>query len=197
VKKVRDHYFQRAKQDGYAARSVYKLEEIDRKHRLFRPGMRALDLGCSPGSWLQYAARRVGPQGSVVGLDLKPIGVSLPSHAQALQGDIFEAGASPDWLSEPLDIILSDMAPKTTGVRSLDADRSHALNLQVLELADFHLRQGGTLLVKAFQGAPFEELRKFFRERFERVNLCKPKSSRQESVEIFILGQGKKSSHDE
>ncbi len=191
MKKVQDHYFHKAKQQGYVARSAFKLEEVDRKHHLLRSGMRVLDLGCSPGSWMQYAAKRVGPQGEVIGLDLKPVTVKLPEHARAIQGDVFEVGVDPEWLPDPVDLILSDMAPKTSGIRSMDADRSHALNLQVLALADVTLRPGGSLLVKAFQGAPFEELKQYFRERFQQVKIVKPKSSRQESVEIFLLGQQK------
>ncbi len=191
MKKVQDHYFHQAKRQGYAARSAFKLEEIDRKHHLLRPGLRVLDLGCSPGSWMQYAAKRVGREGEVIGLDLKPVTAKLPEQARALEGDVFEYGADPEWLGGPVDVILSDMAPKTTGIRSVDADRSHALNLQVLALTDTSLRTGGNLLVKAFQGAPFEELKQAFRQRFQQVKVVKPKSSRQESVEIFLLGQHK------
>jgi len=192
VKKVRDHYFNRAKREGYAARSAYKLEEIDRKHRLLHKGMRVLELGCSPGSWLQYVAKRIGSEGRTLGVDLQTVNVGFPKNVRTLQEDVF--GLTPEQLPpDPFDLILSDMAPRTSGIRSLDADRCYALNQQVLTLSEKHLKSGGNLLVKAFQGAPFERLRQEFREMFEEVRICKPHSSRSESVEIFLLGQRKRS----
>ena len=190
MKKVRDHYFQRAKREGFAARSVYKLEELDRRYRLLAPGQRVLDLGCAPGSWLQYAAGRVGPQGRVVGVDLQPVTVALPSHATGLVADVFELapGALPAG-TVPFDVILSDMAPRTTGVRSADAARSAQLVLRALVLAEALLRPGGCLLVKVFQGGELPALREAFRQMFPRVRLAKPKASRSESVEIYLLGE--------
>jgi 23S rRNA (uridine2552-2'-O)-methyltransferase len=190
MKKVRDHYFQRAKREGFAARSVYKLEELERRFRLLAPGRRVLDLGCAPGSWLQYAAQRVGPQGCVVGVDLQPVTVSLPAQASSLVADVFAlepaqlpAGAA------PFDVILSDMAPATTGIRSADAARSAQLVLRALALAGPLLRPGGSLLVKVFQGAELPALREAFRQAFARVQIAKPKASRAESVEVYLLGQ--------
>ena len=152
-----------------------------------------LDLGCSPGSWLQYASRKVGEEGEVLGVDLQPVNHSLPAHVKVLQADIFELTAKDLEMSGGMvDVILSDMAPKTTGIRATDAQRSYALNQQVLLLAEELLRPQGMLLVKAFQGAPLGELRNAFRNSFAKVKLCKPKSSRAESVEIFLLGMGKK-----
>jgi len=193
LKKIKDHYFHKAKRNGYVARSAYKLEEIDKKHRIIRKGNLVLDLGCSPGSWLQYASRKVGEEGEVLGVDLQPVNHSLPAHVKVLQADIFELTAKDLEMSGGMvDVILSDMAPKTTGIRATDAQRSYALNQQVLQLAEELLRPQGMLLVKAFQGAPLDELRNAFRTSFAKVKLCKPKSSRAESVEIFLLGMGKK-----
>ncbi|HEX9842068.1 MAG TPA: RlmE family RNA methyltransferase [bacterium] len=192
MKKVQDHYFRRAKREGFAARSVYKLEELDRSQRLLRPGQRVLDLGCAPGSWLQYAAQRVGASGRVLGVDLQALSVPLPPQARALEGDVFgdelqarlgEAG--------PFDVILSDMAPRTSGIRSADAARSAQLVLRALELARALLRPGGTLLVKVFQGAQTAELRQAFAQCFARVRIVKPKASRAESVEVYLLGEDK------
>ncbi len=193
MKKVKDHYFHKAKRNGYVARSAYKLEEIDKKHRIIRKGNLVLDLGCSPGSWLQYASRKVGEEGEVLGVDLQPVNHSLPAHVKVLQADIFELSAKDLEMSGGMvDVILSDMAPKTTGIRATDAQRSYALNQQVLQLAEELLRPQGMLLVKAFQGASLGELRNAFRNSFTKVKLCKPKSSRAESVEIFLLRMGKK-----
>ena len=193
MKIIKDHYFHKAKRNGYVARSAYKLEEIDKKHRIIRKGNFVLDLGCSPGSWLQYTSRKVGEEGEVLGVDLQPVSHSLPAHVRVLQADIFELMAKDLEISGGMvDVILSDMAPKTSGIRATDAQRSYALNQHVLQLAYELLRPQGILLVKAFQGAPLGELRNAFRNSFAKVKLCKPKSSRAESVEIFLLGMGKK-----
>ncbi|MBC8219577.1 MAG: RlmE family RNA methyltransferase [Proteobacteria bacterium] len=193
MKKIKDHYFHKAKRDGYVARSAYKLEEIDKKNRLLRKGNLVLDLGCSPGSWLQYASSKVGEKGQVLGVDLQEVKLSLPKNVKVLQADIFEMTLKDLEINGGMvDVILSDMSPKTTGIRDTDAQRSFALNQQVLELSCDLLRHHGTLLVKAFQGAPLEQLRREFSNSFAQVKLCKPKSSRSESVEIFLLGLSKK-----
>ena len=193
MKIIKDHYFHKAKRNGYVARSAYKLEEIDKKHRIISKGNFVLDLGCSPGSWLQYTSRKVGEEGEVLGVDLQPVSHSLPAHVRVLQADIFELMAKDLEINGGMvDVILSDMAPKTSGIRATDAQRSYALNQHVLQLAYELLRPQGILLVKAFQGAPLGELRNAFRNSFAKVKLCKPKSSRAESVEIFLLGMGKK-----
>ena len=193
MKKIKDHYFHKAKKEGYAARSFYKIEEIDKKNRILGLGNKVLDLGCSPGSWLQYASRKVGSSGHVLGVDLQPVKISLPSHVIIIKGDIF------DLTYEDLkikggqaDVILSDMAPKTSGIRTTDAHRSYELNKKVLNLANDALCPEGLLLLKAFQGVLLDELYSEFRKMFANVKFCKPKSSRTESVEIFILGTGKK-----
>jgi len=192
LKKIKDHYFHKAKRNGYVARSVYKLEEIDKKHQIICKGNFVLDLGCSPGSWLQYVSKKVGKEGQVLGVDLQRVKHSLPSHVKVFQADIFDLTAKDLEMSGVMvDVILSDMAPKTTGIRAADAERSFALNQQVLCLADELLKPHGVLLVKAFQGAPLDELCRSFRDSFARVKLCKPKSSRTESVEIYVLGMGK------
>ena len=193
MKKIKDHYFHKAKKDGYAARSVYKIEEIDKKYRIIRTGNKVLDLGCSPGSWLQYASIKVGNSGHVLGVDLLPVKISLPSHVKVIQADIFEVTDEDLKIKGgQADVILSDMAPKTSGIRTTDAHRSFELNKKVLYLANDILCPEGSLLVKAFQGKLLDELCSEFRKMFAQVKLCKPKSSRSESVEIFILGTGKK-----
>ena len=193
MKKIKDHYFHKAKKDGYAARSVYKIEEIDKKYRIIRTGNKVLDLGCSPGSWLQYASIKVGNSGHVLGVDLQPVKISLPSHVKVIQEDIFEVTDEDLKIKGgKADVILSDMSPKTSGIRTTDVQRSFELNKKVLYLANDILCPEGSLLVKAFQGKLFDELRYEFKKMFTDVKLCKPKSSRSESVEIFILGRGKK-----
>ncbi len=193
MKKIKDYYFHKAKSDGYVARSVYKLEEIDKKHSLLNRGDHVLDLGCSPGSWLQYTAEKVGEKGQVLGVDLQGVKLSFPKNVKVLQADIFDIKVQDLEINGSMvDVILSDMAPKTTGIQDTDARRSFALNQKVLELSVRLLRSKGALLVKAFQGGPIEQLRREFSNSFAQVKLCKPKSSRSESVEIFLLGLNKK-----
>ena len=193
MKKIKDHYFHKAKKDGYAARSVYKIEEIDKKYRIIRKGNKVLDLGCSPGSWLQYTSRKVGNSGQVLGVDLQPVKISLPSHVKVIRADIFEVTDEDLKIKGgQADVILSDMAPKPSGIRTTDVHRSFELNKKVLYLANDILCPEGSLLVKAFQGKLFDELCYEFKKMFADVKLSKPKSSRSESVEIFILGRGKK-----
>ena len=193
MKKIKDYYYYKAKKDGYVARSAYKIEEIDKKYRIFRTGNKVLDLGCSPGSWLQYASKKVGNTGQVLGVDLQPVKISLPPHVKVIQADIFEiTNEDLKIKGGQADVIMSDMAPKTSGIRSTDAHRSFELNKKVLYLANDLLCSEGTLLVKAFQGILHEELCSEFRKMFTKVKLYKPKSSRSESTEIFIYGTDKK-----
>lgn len=192
MKKVRDHYFHQARKDGFAARSVYKLEEMDKKHRLLKKGQRVLDLGCAPGSWTQYAAARVGESGLVVGVDLQAVDIAPGPGVRLLRADAFTL----DPLSllvdgQPFDVLLSDMAPKTTGIKSADALRSVELVLHALELARTVLRPGGTFVAKVFQGAQLPQLRKTLAGEFQKVSVVKPKATRSESVEVFLLGVGK------
>ena len=193
MKKIKDHYFHKAKKDGYVARSIYKIMEIDKKNRIIRPGNKVLDLGCSPGSWLQYASKKVGDSGQIIGVDLQPVKISLPSHVIVRQADIFELTEKELAIKGgQVDVILSDMAPKSSGIRTTDANRSYELNKEVLEIAKNVLCPEGSILLKAFQGILLEKLCFDFRKVFAKVKLCKPKSSRAESLEIFILGKGKK-----
>jgi 23S rRNA (uridine2552-2'-O)-methyltransferase len=187
-----DVFHQRAKKEGFAARAVYKLEEIDAKHPLFKPGAAVLDLGCRPGSWLQYAAKKVGPKGALVGIDRTALDVTIPG-ARILVGDVFTV--TPAELSGDLpafDVVLSDMAPDTSGVRSLDQARSEALFERALELAEILLAPGGHFLGKIFQGPEFHKLLVRCRAGFTKVASIKPKGSRTESIEQYIVALGRK-----
>jgi 23S rRNA (uridine2552-2'-O)-methyltransferase len=185
-----DPFFNKARAAGFAARSVYKLDEIDRRVRLLRPGYRVLDLGCCPGSWMQYAASVVGPHGHVVGIDRNPLPRALPG-VRALVGDIY---TTPDAdLLGPLnafDVVLSDMAPDTTGVRSVDQARSASLFEEALTRAERLLAPGGSFVGKLFQGPDFDSIRKRMNGRFSEVKIVKPESSRAQSFEIFLVGKG-------
>lgn len=195
-----DHYFEKAKKDGFAARSIYKLEEIDRKLRILRAGARVLDLGAAPGSWMQYAARVVGERGLVVGIDLMAITARLGANTRALRGDAFNL--LPDALLEPLgggdahyDAVLSDMAPATTGDRFVDQQRSADLCLRALEIARCVLRAGGTFVAKALEGESTRVVQAAVRDAFEEMKVVRPDSTRKGSTEVFIVGLRRKPLH--
>ena len=191
--KPQDHYFRRAKKEGFIARSVYKLEEVDRRVRLFKPGQRVLDLGCHPGSWLQYCARAVGKRGLVVGVDTRTISIELPPHVHFIQADVFELLPTDLYqISEEFDVVLSDLAPATTGIRSVDSSRSFTLFQRALTLADDVLIPGAHFLGKLFQGPGFDEMVKELKSRFSKVKGIKPRATRSQSKEIYLVAMGKK-----
>jgi 23S rRNA (uridine2552-2'-O)-methyltransferase len=187
-----DVFHRRAKQAGFAARSVFKLEEIDAKCHLFRRGARVLDLGCRPGSWLQYAAKAVGEDGALVGIDRTPLDKPVPG-ARVVVGDVF--AVSLEELKGELDafdVVLSDMAPDTTGVRSLDQARSEGLFERALEIAELTLAPGGNFVGKLFQGPDWQRLIKRARDGFAEVRTLKPAGSRKESIEQYVVALGRK-----
>ena len=188
MKKYRDYYFQQAKKEDYRARSVYKLKEIDEKFRLIKPGMKVLDLGCAPGSWLQYCLEKVGDKGKVVGFDITEV-KPVPRGAKVIQADVFQLKPE-DIEDRPFDCVLSDMAPSTTGAKSVDHFRSVELCRKAFDIAGKTLKTGGSFVCKIFQGEDFEVFVKEVKIRFESVKIFKPTSSRSESKEIFIIAKG-------
>jgi len=189
-RREQDSYGRRAKREGYAARSVYKLEEIDSKIGLFRRGARVLDLGAFPGSWTTYAADKVQREGKVRGYDLKAFRGTLPENAEIRQADVFELDI--DELGGPnsWDVVMSDMAPSTIGHRFTDQTRSEALVLRALEVAVAVLAPGGSFVAKIFQGGEFPEVRRAIGAHFESVRIVRPQATRSESIEIFLCGVG-------
>ncbi len=195
MKKVQDYYFKKAHREGYPARSVYKLIEAQERFGFIRKGARILDLGCHPGSWSMYAARVAGPGGCVVGVDLQPTSVR-PADGSAkvtlVTGDMnsAEVRARLSGISSRYHVILSDMAPKTTGNRLVDERRSLDLVHGALDLAAELLVPGGSFYCKVFEGGDVREALDRAREMFSRVKTFKPKSSRPESREVFFLATG-------
>jgi 23S rRNA (uridine2552-2'-O)-methyltransferase len=188
-----DHYSERAKKERYPARSVFKLKEAQKKFRLIKKGDRVLDLGCSPGSWLLYAAELTGKRGRVLGIDLKTIRIKIPPQAETLTADILtidRAWIDKQELGNRFNVVLSDMAPATTGNKALDATRSFQLCQAALSIVEMVLKPGGSFICKIFQGEEFKEFSDTVRSRFKRHKIFKPQSSRKESKEIFILGMG-------
>jgi 23S rRNA (uridine2552-2'-O)-methyltransferase len=185
-----DAFFRRARREGFAARAVYKLEEIDKAVGLLRVGMRVLDLGCRPGSWLQYAVQRVGSHGAVVGIDRQPLPQPVPG-TRVLVGDLF-AVSDEELLGDlgAFDVVLSDMAPDTTGIRSADQARSAALFEEALGRAERLLAPAGAFVGKIFQGPDLPALRKRMQERFSTVKPWKPEGSRAASPELYLVGKG-------
>ena len=187
-----DHMTRKAKKEKYPARSVYKLDEIQKKHRLIRPGDRVLDLGCAPGSWLIYAARQA-KGGEVIGVDLKPVTSSLPKNAQALVGNALDPESEAlKQVEGTFDVVLSDMAPSTTGRKEVDAARSFDLCMAALAVARRRLRAGGRFCCKIFTGEDFARFNEAVKSAFDRAAVYKPKSSRKASKEIYIIAAGRK-----
>jgi 23S rRNA (uridine2552-2'-O)-methyltransferase len=184
-----DPFVQRAQSEGWRSRAVYKLEEIDRRERLLRPGRVCLDLGAAPGAWSQYARQRVGRNGRVIASDVLPM-PELPG-VEFVQGDFRDEAVFAQLLSllpaREADLVLSDMAPNLSGVDVIDQPRSLYLAELALDMAGGVLKPGGHALIKVFQGAGFQELVQGARRRFGRVRLVKPQASRSRSPEIYLL----------
>lgn len=195
VKKVQDYYFKKAKKENYPARSVYKLEEAQEKHAILKKGDKVLDLGCQPGSWSMYSAKIVGPSGMVVGIDLqsgKKIHQTRGAKITTICADIMapETLAVLTEYAEKYDVLVSDMAPMTTGNKWADQQHSLDLSRQALLLAEKLLKSGGNFYCKVFEGEDFKLFFEAIRGKFEFAKIVKPKSSRKESREVFVLGKG-------
>ena len=199
---VNDPYVKLARKDGYRARAAYKLQEIDEALGLIRPGHRIVDLGAAPGAWSQYLRRRLSPGGAAVGalngvivaLDVLPM--EPIEGVQFLQGDFREdamlARLDEALQGQPLDVVVSDMAPNLSGIESSDAARiAHLVELAVAFAAG-HLKPGGALVVKVFHGSGYSQLVKLFKDTFRVVKPIKPKASRDRSAETFLVGIGLK-----
>lgn len=187
-----DPFTEKAKKQGYPARSVFKLEEIDRRCQLVKPGMRVLDLGAAPGSWTRFLAQRVGHQGAVFAVDLNPLRIPSAPPITAEQMDVLEVPLTVFSDRGPFDLVVSDIAPHTSGIKEADAARSEALVERCLDIADACLRPGGGFVAKIFVGAGFEAVRGRMRKSFGSVRVIKPEASRKESVEIYLVGLARK-----
>jgi 23S rRNA (uridine2552-2'-O)-methyltransferase len=189
-----DPYVKRAKAEGWRSRAVFKLEEIDRGARLFKPGMLVLDLGAAPGAWSQYARRQVGESGRVLASDILPM--DALAGVEFLRGD-FREQAVLDELERALagarvDVLLSDMAPNMSGMDAIDAPRSFYLAELALELAPRVLKPGGVALIKLLQGAGFQEFVAAARREFRQIKLLKPDASRSRSPETYLLASSRR-----
>ncbi len=201
ARELHDHYFREAKREGYVSRAAYKLIEIDARKKLLRPGHWVLDCGAAPGSWLQVAAQRVGPHGVVVGVDQQPISPQVASQHPGVRfelgdfrevptGVLLEAARGAGAASERrFDAILSDMAPNTTGERSIDHHQSVRLCQAVLDRCGDLLEPGGPLVLKVLEGEVYPDLLDRTRRLFTSARGFKPKASRPDSTEMYITAQ--------
>jgi 23S rRNA (uridine2552-2'-O)-methyltransferase len=187
-----DAFTKAAKAQGYPARSVFKLEEIDRRVRLLRPGQRVLDLGAAPGSWSMYAAKKIAPAGLLLAVDLSPILVSLGPNATASQGDALSLDNAALALHAPYDVVLSDMAPSTSGNRDADQARSFELFMRAVEVALALGAPGGHFVGKLFMSEDFIKAREALRLAYDEVRVIRPDGVRTSSFELFLVGLGKK-----
>jgi 23S rRNA (uridine2552-2'-O)-methyltransferase len=189
---LQDEYVRRAQKEGYRARAIYKLQEIDERDRLIKPGMVVVDLGAAPGSWCEYVVPRVGENGRVFALDILPMN-PVPG-VEFIQGDFTEQAVLDQLLQalggRQVDLVLSDMAPNISGIGVSDQARAMHLVELAMDLAEQVLRPGGSMLVKVFQGQGFPEFQKSLQRRFKSVRTRKPKASRARSREIYLLAQG-------
>lgn len=189
-----DPFVKRAQKEGYRARAAYKLLEIQEKHKIIKAGMTVVDLGAAPGSWSQIAGKLVGDTGLVVASDILPMD-ALPD-VRFLQGDFREQAVFDELLNilngRRVDLVISDMAPNTSGNRAVDQPRQIYLCELALDFAQKVLDEKGQMLVKVFQGTGFDEFRQMMLENFDVLKTAKPAASRARSKEVFLLGIGRK-----
>jgi len=192
--KKNEYYSWRARAEGFPARSVYKLKEIDEKYKIFRWGDRVLDLGCAPGSWMMYAVQKVGDEGRVVGVDLGDLKISLAANMRFVKNDITKLRFD-DFLefNKNFDVVISDLAPKTTGVETADVVNSVMLANEALTLARLALRPGGNFVCKVFECELAENFCKEVEESFRFVKRFRPKAVSKGSREFFIVALDRKS----
>lgn len=189
---ARDPFVKKARDSDYRSRATFKLQELDERDRLLKPGHVVVDLGSAPGSWSQYAAGRVGPSGRIIAVDILPM--APVRGVEFILGDFTDEAVYRRCLAAlggtPVDLVMSDIAPNITGVRVTDQARSLRLAELVLDFAGQTLKAGGDLLIKLFEGAGTDQFRRELVQRFHRVTIRKPKASRGASREFYVLARG-------
>ena len=192
-KRKRDQYYRLAKVRGYRSRAAYKLLQATRAYQLFKAGDKVVDLGCHPGGWLQVSREIVGPEGMVLGIDLKPVENILYSNVKTISADIHSPDVVERIVSElkgPADALVSDLAPSIIGSWDVDHERQLDLAWTALSIAKEVLRHHGNALIKLFQGPRLRAYEDEAKLLFDRSRLLKPKASRPESSEVYLLGLG-------
>jgi 23S rRNA (uridine2552-2'-O)-methyltransferase len=193
---VNDPYVREAQRRGYRSRAAFKLQELDERDRLLRPGIAVVDLGAAPGSWLQVLRERLGPRGRIVAIDLLPM--TPVAGVEVIQGDFASdegvAAIEQKLAGAPVDLVLSDMSPNLSGIDAADQARSVHLAELALDFACTHLQPGGDMVVKVFQGAGLAEFQREVERHFTKVYLRKPKASRDRSREHYVVAKGHRQS---
>lgn len=191
-KRTKDFFYKQAKEKGAVARSFFKIEDLDLKFRLVKPKMRVMDVGAAPGSWIQYLLQKVGDEGFIYALDLNPLNISIPKNVVFEQKNIFDT--TPEKIKEQhgmFDLIISDIAPRTTGSDFVDQTKSYDLVEYVRTIAQMVLKKNGNMICKMYQGGETKKFTDDMKKIFNEVKIQKPESSRKESREIFIVGLNK------
>ncbi len=183
-----DHHTRAAKARGYPARSVFKLEEIQQRHQILRPGFRVLDLGAAPGSWTLYASQCIGPSGRVLAVDLSELGEQMPTNVRARQLDVFAADLTDLAELGPYDVVLSDMAPRTSGTKASDQARSFELCQRALAVAVELGAPSSHFVTKLFMSPDFGELRRAIELSYHECRVIRPQATRTQSSEVFLVG---------
>ena len=186
-----DHYARQARDEKWLARSVFKLQEMDKKYRLIRRGDRLLDLGCYPGSWSQYGIKTVGSEGEVVGIDLTPPGRLSYPNFRFIEHDILTIDTG--WLARevgPRDVVISDLAPQTTGISGTDVSRSMLLATRALDIACLLLKKKGNFVCKVFEGEDLKAFRLELSTHFRKTQTVRPRATRKRSREVYLVGLG-------
>ncbi len=185
-----DKWSQRASREGYLARSVYKLMELDARYELIRPGLRVIDIGAAPGSWLQYTADKLGPNGRVLGLDVKEI-LEIAPNVTTRVCDVFDDAAVEKAIAEmswkQVDLVLSDIAPNTSGIKDVDQWRSIELNRRIAAIAQKYLRGKGSVVMKVFRGKDFDMFTHELKTQFKRLKVMSAVASRDRSREVYVV----------
>ncbi len=188
----RDVFVRQARIRGLRARSVFKLEQIDRKYRLIKPDTRIVDLGCAPGSWSQYAASRISSANRIIGVDLLPM--EKLEKVEFIRGDFIDPAIQytvSQYLPDSgIDLVLSDMAPNITGIRIMDQANAEQLHFAILDFCKSSLNPSGNLVTKMFEGETFNSIRKRISGCFDGVQMVKPEASRSQSREVYLVARG-------
>ncbi|OGZ64460.1 MAG: hypothetical protein A2998_01975 [Candidatus Staskawiczbacteria bacterium RIFCSPLOWO2_01_FULL_37_25b] len=185
----REFYTELAKKQNYPARSVFKLKEIDKKYKIFKNGQRVLDLGSAPGSWLLYISEKIGNSGIVVGVDTEEINIPLKNNVVFIKKSVFDL-EKPDLEGEGFDAVVSDMAPKTSGIAFADAGKSLELVEKAFEIAELFLKPGGSFVCKIFDSSSTADFFKKFEKHFDFSKRFRPEAVMKQSKELYIIGTG-------
>lgn len=192
-KRTKDFFYKQAKEVGAVARSFFKIEDLDRKFRLVKPKMRIMDIGSAPGSWIQYLLTKIGEEGFIYAIDLNPLHISVPENVIFDQKNLFDI--TPEEIKNShgmFDLIISDVAPRTTGSDFVDQTKSYDLVEHVRQIAMVVLKKNANMICKMYQSGDTKKFTDHMKEIFVEVKIQKPESSRKQSREIFVVGLSKK-----